>query len=258
MTSLMASAKRTSVVSLLMLMSALGVFPLDVILPSFPALAGHFSVGLKQIAFSVSIFAIGVAVSQAVIGPLSDVIGRKRLLLGGLVISIIGSLGCVASQRYEGFMIFRLIQAIGCGSFVLSQALVQDIYPEKQQNALRILLLTTSGLLISLSPLVGSVLQYYLGWEGSFYVFSLLALIVLVVSFLLLTEKPVHYQWGAIVKNFKALAVDRDFLAYCTLSALAFTCHFAFVVFSPLLLSGRLGLSEYLLQLYLSAMGWRM
>ncbi|MDF0730933.1 MFS transporter [Pseudomonas entomophila] len=233
------------VVVLLLLMSMLGVFPLDVILPSFPALADYLSVSLKSIAFSVSVFAIGVAVSQAIIGPLSDTLGRKRLLLGGLVVSIIGALGCVFSTGYEGFMFFRVVQAFGCGSFVLSQALVQDIYPVKQQNALRILLLTVSGLLISLSPLLGSVLQRYLGWEGSFHVFIIVALVVLLMSWALLPEPPIPRVRGNPLMNLKALAADRVFLISSALSSLAFTCHFAFVVVSPLLLMGHLGLSEY-------------
>lgn len=230
---------------LLLLMSMLGVFPLDVILPSFPALASNFDVSLKHIAFSVSIFAIGASISQLFIGPLSDVIGRKRLLQGGLVISIAGALGCVFSKSYEAFMLFRLVQAFGCGSFVLSQALVQDIYPADQQNALRILMLTVSGLFISLSPLAGSVLQHYLGWEGSFYIFSMLASIVLSVSLFWLSEKPVQFVRGSIAKNFKDLVVDRAFLVCCAISSLAFACHFAFVVISPVLLMGDLGLSEH-------------
>lgn len=232
-------------VLLLLMFSLLGVFPLDVILPSFPALAESFDVSLKQIAFSVSIFAIGVAVSQLIIGPLSDVMGRKRLLLGGLVISIVGSLGCVFSRRYEEFMVFRLVQAVGCGSFVLSQALVQDLYADRQ-HTLRILMLTATGLLISLSPLAGSMLQNYLGWKGSFYIFSALALVVLVLTVIVLPERPSQSLRGAILVNVKVLMADRGFLVGSTLSALAFACHFAFVVISPLMMIGGLGLTEFM------------
>jgi len=245
MTARLAPSGLKFIVLLLLLISLLGVFPLDVILPSFPALADSFDVSLKQIAFSVSIFAIGVAVSQLIIGPLSDAMGRKRLLLGGLVISIVGSLGCVFSRRYEEFMVFRLVQAVGCGSFVLSQALVQDLYADRQ-HTLRILMLTATGLLISLSPLAGSVLQYYLGWKGSFYIFSALALVVLVLTVIVLPERPSQSLRGAILVNVKVLMADRGFLVGSTLSALAFACHFAFVVISPLMMIGGLGLTEFM------------
>lgn len=82
------SLRRHLCSTLLILLCLLGVFPLDVILPSFPALSDEFRVDTKQIAYSVSFFAVGVAMAQIVIGPLSDGIGRKRLLLAGLSVSI--------------------------------------------------------------------------------------------------------------------------------------------------------------------------
>lgn len=150
-------------------MVLLGVFPLDVLLPSFPALAAHFQSKPADIAFSISLFAIGISLSQLLIGPLSDTFGRKSLLIGGMVVSIIGATGCVLSKEYTWFLIFRMIQATGCGCFVLSQALVQDMFEGKERDRLRILMITASGIFISLSPLLGSLLQQFLDWPGSFF-----------------------------------------------------------------------------------------
>ncbi|WP_306109979.1 MFS transporter [Pseudomonas sp. MN1F] len=153
---------------MLLLITLLGVFPLDVILPSVPLLARDFAVDAQYIAYSISLFAVGVAISQTIIGPLSDRMGRKRLLIAGLVVSVAGAVGCIVATSYEGFIAFRLLQALGCGCFVLSQALVQDKFSGQQRNAMRILMTSGSGLFISLSPLAGSVLQQYFGWAGSF------------------------------------------------------------------------------------------
>ena len=71
--------QRRGAVSLLLAMVLLGVFPLDVLLPSFPALAEHFARTPADIALSISLFAVGIAFAQLMIGPLSDVIGRKGL-----------------------------------------------------------------------------------------------------------------------------------------------------------------------------------
>ena len=114
-----------------MTMVLLGVFPLDVLLPSFPALSEHFRTTPAEIAFSISLFAIGISLSQLLIGPLSDAIGRKRLLLAGMAVSIVGATGCILSTEYTWFLVFRLLQAIGCGCFVLSQALIQDFFDGK-------------------------------------------------------------------------------------------------------------------------------
>ena len=75
--------RQRSAIVLLMTMVLLGVFPLDVLLPSFPALAEHFQNKPSDIAFSISLFAIGISLSQLLIGPLSDIVGRKGLLISG-------------------------------------------------------------------------------------------------------------------------------------------------------------------------------
>lgn len=225
-------------------MSLLGVFPLDVILPSFPALSHQFKVETTQIAFSVSLFALGVAAAQLLLGPLSDAIGRKRLLIVGLSLSISGALGCVFASNYFAFISFRMVQAFGCGCFVLTHALVQDLFEGNQRNAMRILQTSASGLFISLSPLAGSWLQQAFDWPGSFIVFTLLVLAVLLLCLFLL-EDDTHQHESKInfFYTYRSLYRDRDFMVLSLIAAIAFTCHFSFIVVSPLLFMDKLGLS---------------
>lgn len=230
---------------LLILLCLLGVFPLDVILPSFPALAEAFRVEATQIAYSVSFFAFGAAVAQMVIGPLSDQVGRKRLLLGGLGVSIAGAIGCLLSTYYEVFMAFRFLQAVGCGSLVLGQALVQDLYSGKQRNTMRILLTSASGLFISISPVVGAVLQQFLGWAGSFTVFIAVASFVILLAWGLLQETPNLRQDKSGIQSYVPMLRDTPYIAYSLQATLAFACHFAFIVIAPLVLMDQLGLTPY-------------
>ena len=232
-------------VLLLLLMSLLGVFPLDVILPSFPALATTFSVDISSIALSISGFALGVALSQSIIGPLSDRMGRKRLLMAGLLIAIAGALGCLLATDYPTFIASRVLQALGCGCFVLGQALVQDVFTGAQRNRMRILLTSASGVFISLSPLAGSALQRGFGWTASFWVFIGLALWVAWLAWSLLKDVPDPPEVGGILESYRVLLNDGRLMGYSVLSAMAFACHFSFIVTSPLLLMQTLGLSEH-------------
>jgi DHA1 family bicyclomycin/chloramphenicol resistance-like MFS transporter len=244
----MASARqRRAAVSLLLAMVLLGVFPLDVLLPSFPALAEHFASTPADIALSISLFAVGIAFAQLLIGPLSDVIGRKGLLLAGMGVSILGAIGCVLTSDYTLFMAFRIVQAMGCGCFVLSQALVQDLFEGEERDRLRIRMVTATGVFISVSPLAGTFLQATLGWRGSFWLFIALAAVVLLKAWLFLdNSRPVVRNTPVnFLQAYRRVLADFDFVGYWLISAFAFACHFSFIVVSPLIFMDRLQLSAY-------------
>ncbi|WJK09592.1 multidrug effflux MFS transporter [Pseudomonas fluorescens] len=249
--------QRRGAVSLLLAMVLLGVFPLDVLLPSFPALAEHFLRTPADIALSISLFAVGIAFAQLLIGPLSDVIGRKGLLLAGMSISILGALGCVMTSDYSLFLMFRVVQALGCGCFVLSQALVQDLFEGEERDRLRILMVTAGGIFISVSPLAGTFLQATLGWRGSFWVFIALSAAVLLKAWLFLenTRPTASGTRTNFLTAYRRVLGDFDFVGYWLISAFAFACHFSFIVISPLIFMDRLQLSAYEFSLILLIYG---
>jgi DHA1 family bicyclomycin/chloramphenicol resistance-like MFS transporter len=235
------------IVLLLMTMTLLGVFPLDVVLPSFPDLSACFRISPADTALSVSLFAVSLAFSVMLVGPLSDMWGRKKLLLGGIAIAAIGALGCAFSSEYHWFLGFRMVQAIGCGSFSLSQALVQDLFEGHERQRLRIWMVTASGVFISISPLLGTWLQLQLGWQGSFYVFVALAVSVWSSACWLLKESSAirTASRGGFFSAYWHVCSNARFMAYWLISALAFACHFSFIVTTPIIFMEHLALSPY-------------
>ncbi|MGH8388945.1 MAG: MFS transporter [Pseudomonas sp.] len=235
------------IVLLLLTMTLLSVFPLDVVLPSFPELSIHFRTSPTDVALSVSLFAVSLALSIMLVGPLSDMWGRKRLLLGGIAVAAIGAVGCAVSREYSWFLVFRVVQAIGCGSFSLSQALIQDLFVGHERQQLRIWMVTASGVFISISPLLGTWLQLQLGWQGSFYVFVALAAFVWLSACWLLKETSSvrAASRGGFFRAYWHVCSDARFMAYWLISALAFACHFSFIVTSPIIFMEHLGLSPY-------------
>lgn len=230
-----------------MTMTLLAVFPLDVVLPSFPALSSHFHTTPSEIAESVSIFAIGLAVSLLLIGPLSDRFGRKKLLLAGIALSTIGATGCLFAEDFAWFLGFRVVQAVGCGTFALSQALIQDLFAGRELERIRIWMTTAGGIFISSSPLMGTWLQLYGGWQASFYVFIVLAIVVWLWSARLLDDSRSQHRPSSVgfFSGYWLLFSDIRFVGYWLISALAFACHFSFIVMSPLIFMEHLNLSAY-------------
>lgn len=241
------AVKPRATLTLLMGMTLLAVFPLDVVLPSFPALSRHFLTPPSAIAQSVSIFALGLAVSLLMIGPLSDMFGRKRLLLSGMALATFGATGCLFARDFTGFLVFRVIQAVGCGAFALSQALIQDVFAGRELERIRIWMTTGGGIFISCSPLIGTGLHLYLGWQGSFYVFIALAVVVWCGALHLLAESRSRHCPSArqFFAGYWQLFSDSRFVGYWLISALAFACHFSFIVMSPLIFMEHLNLSPY-------------
>ncbi len=227
------------VITLLILMTSLGVFPLDVILPSFPALAENFQTDTTQVAFSLSVFVMGFAFSQFVIGPLSDRFGRKRLLIAGLSLAVGGAIGCIHASDFRSFLAFRLVQSLGCGCFVLANAIIQDLFQGRQRRQLRILMVSTSGVCISVSPLLGAMLQMAGGWTASFHVFAILGLITIWLAWKLM---PIEHGGSAIAswRDRFRFCMTLQFTGLSLLSAIAFASHFSFIVISPLLFLGNL------------------
>ncbi|SFO33061.1 MFS transporter, DHA1 family, bicyclomycin/chloramphenicol resistance protein [Pseudomonas sp. NFACC24-1] len=251
------AARKPATVGLLLTLTLLGVFPIDVVLPSFPALSEHFERSSADIALSVSLFALGIALSQLLVGPLSDVMGRKNLLLIGIAVSAVGAAGCVLADGYGAFLFLRVVQALGCGCFVLSQALIQDLFTGREQQRLRIFLVTCGGIFISVSPLAGTGLQSWMGWRGSFLVFIALAIGAFISACRLLQRPVADSQPRRLdfIASYRKVCGDFSFMAYWLTSALAFSCHFSFIVISPLVLIDQLRLSPEAFSLALLGYG---
>jgi DHA1 family bicyclomycin/chloramphenicol resistance-like MFS transporter len=237
--------------------SLISFFPLNILLPSFPAMAEEFNTSTAEITLSTSLFTLVFAISQLATGTLSDKWGRKEVLLGCIVVSTLGSIGCALATDYLGFLLFRVIQAIGCGFFVLGHALVEDLFEEQDRIRVRIYYMTLSGSFVALSPLLGSWLQITFDWQGSFYGFALMAIGVFIHAQVILESKTVSHQRSpiSILGTLKSIVGNRDFIRYWWIAALVFACYFALISVTPLIFMEELKLSEYQYALVLMLYG---
>ena len=237
--------------------SLISFFPINILLPSFPALAERFDTPTAEVALSISLFTLVFSISQLITGPLSDKWGRKEVLLGCITLSILGALGCALATDYLTFLLFRSVQAMGCGFFVLGHALVEDLFEEQDRARVRLYYMTLSGSFVALSPLIGSWLQTTFDWQGSFYGFAVMALGMLIHALCILPSKSAspHRTPVSIIATLKAVARNRDFLRYWWIAALVFACYFALISVTPLIFMDALKLSEYQYALVLMVYG---
>ena len=232
-------------------------FPINILLPSFPALSAHFDTPTTDVALSISLFTLVFSISQLVAGPLSDKWGRKEVLIGCIALSILGAIGCALAPDYLTFLLFRSVQAMGCGFFVLGHALVEDLFDEQDRARIRLYYMTLSGSFVALSPLIGSWLQTTFDWQGSFYGFALMALGMLIHALCILPSKSAspHREPVSIIATLKAVMRNKNFLRYWWIAALVFACYFALISVTPLIFMDALKLSEYQYALVLMVYG---
>jgi len=92
-------------------MTAVIALSIDMSLPAQPVLARVFEISSETAQLNLSLFMIGFAVAQLLVGYLSDVWGRRRVLLGGLALFSVSALACAMSPSIEVLLVCRTLQA---------------------------------------------------------------------------------------------------------------------------------------------------
>src|SRR5258705_5971964 len=113
-----ANAVATSKIMLLMVVAMTGVAPISLymLVPALPVLATTFGRDISIAQMTVSLFMVGIACSQLIMGPLSDKFGRRPVLLAGLGLMVVASMGCIYAETLPQLIAARFFQALGGAS----------------------------------------------------------------------------------------------------------------------------------------------
>src|SRR6516225_8429556 len=181
----------TSRVMLLLLVAMTGVAPISLymLVPALPVLATTFGRDISVAQMTVSLYMVGIACSQLVMGPLSDRFGRRPVLLAGLALMVVASAACIFAQNLPQLIIARFLQALGGASgMVISRAIIRDLYERDQIGAKISLVIAVMMIAQMLSPLTGGLVETAFGWRAIFYLITAAVLVIVVAIVLLLPE----------------------------------------------------------------------
>ncbi len=235
----MLKEKRSTIILILGLLSAIGPFSIDMYLPGFPAIAADLNTTVDNVAYSLSSFFIGICLGQLICGPLLDRYGRKLILYVGLAIYIAASLACAMSDSVEMLIGFRFLQALGCCvGMVAPSAIVRDMFPVNENVKIFSLLILILGVSPIIAPTVGSYLIIAFGWKIIFIVLAIIAAILLLAVIFLLPEskQPDHsilLRPKPIIQNFIFVLKQPQFFTYAFSGAIAAASLFAYLAGSP-------------------------
>jgi DHA1 family bicyclomycin/chloramphenicol resistance-like MFS transporter len=233
---------------LLMAMSTIGPLALNIILPAVPNLVRTMQTDPATVQLTMSLFVLGLAVSQLALGPLSDRFGRRPVTIAGLGITAVASVAALAATSIEALIVARTIQALGASTgLVISRAMIRDLYDRDRSASLIGAVATVMVAAPMVAPMIGGVLETAFGWESIFAFVALATIGVLVWAVVALPEtRPDHITGGGaryILGETRALLKDRNFIGYVLQSSFGTATFFAFIGGAPHLVIGVMGLS---------------
>lgn len=233
---------------LLATLAAFSPLSIDTYLPSLPDIARELGTRDAQVQLTIGVFLAGLCSGMLLYGPLSDRYGRRRLLLGSLVLYIVASVGCIWVASVEQLIVLRFLQAVGgAGALVLARTVVRDLYPLSEAARVLSLMHVIAMLATLLAPILGTYLVLLGGWRIIFVMLSLLGTGCLVaVSIALQESLPAEARTRSVLASFRHYgSVLRDPLALCYILAMGLSVGgmFAFITASPFLFIHHFGFS---------------
>ena len=155
----------------LILLAGISAAAMNMFLPSLPSMAAHYQADYRLMQLSVALY-LGVSGAlQLLIGPISDNLGRRPVLLGGVTLFMVATIGCIFAPTAEIFLICRMCQAVVAVGMVLSRAIIRDLYDQDQAASMIGYVTMGMALVPMITPAIGGYLGEAFGWQANFWAF---------------------------------------------------------------------------------------
>lgn len=240
---------RVVLVAALGVLSAVSPLATDMYLASMPAMAAHFGAPASAVQLTLTSYMLGMALGQFLLGPVSDVLGRHRLMVAGNAVFLLSSVAVVLAPTIGAVVALRGVQgAAGAAGVVIARAVVSDIASGRRAAQLFSVLATITSLAPVVAPLVGGLIATVAPWQTVFWVLAAFGLLMLACSVLVVPETlPPHrrHRGGvrAVVGGSWRVLRTPSFLAYALAFGLAFGALFSYVSASSFVVQNVLGFS---------------
>lgn len=227
-----------------------GPFSIDTIFPAFPVIGADL--GASQVAMqqTISVYLLAYAAMSLVHGPLSDVLGRRRVILAGLGVFVLASAGCALATDFAMLLGFRALQGLSAGvGLIVGRAVIRDVLHGDDAQRLMSQVSMIFGIAPAVAPVIGG---WLLGWQRWPTIFWFLAAFGAVLWFSVWHGLPETHppaarqplQVQALLRNYRAIGGNGRFLRLSAAAALNFAALFLYIASAPAFVLGLLGLGE--------------
>lgn len=202
------------------LMSVVAI-SIDAMLPALGVIGTALNVSHpNQAQYIISAIFAGMCIGELINGPLSDAVGRKKVLYGGLLIYLIGSLICLNASGIDSMLLGRVVQGLGVsGPYVCCMSVVRDRYSGRSMARIMSLIMMIFIMVPVVAPAIGQGLMTLASWHAIFIFFIVYALTILIwVSRRLPETLPATartpFRTGTIIRGMRTILTHRQTLCY--------------------------------------------
>ncbi|MBW4779702.1 multidrug effflux MFS transporter [Rhodococcus fascians] len=244
------SRERLRVILVLGALIALGPLTIDMYLPALPAIAEDLNTPSSAVQLTLAGTLVGLALGQLVIGPLSDIVGRRLPLIVGTGVHILASLACIVAPNIAVLGGLRVIQGLGAAAAaVVAMAIVRDLFSGRAAATVLSRLMLVMGVAPVLAPSLGGAVLLVGSWRLVFAALAIMGVALMTLAIVSLRESlpPERRRASGIMPvlwTYRSLLRDTQFVVLVMVAALAMSALFAYVAGSSFVLQEEFGLDE--------------
>ena len=227
-----------------------GPFSIDTIFPAFPQMAAQFGADKLAMQQTISVYLAAYALMSIVHGPLSDAIGRRRVILGGLSVFIVASVGCALAPDLRTLLAFRALQGLSAGvGLIVGRAVIRDVLQGSDAQRLMSQVSMVFGIAPAIAPIIGGWMLGVGRWPLIFWFLAGFSTLLICSTALWLPEthpqpSRMPLRAGRLLRDYLAIALNPRFQRLAAAGAFGFAGLFLYIASAPAFVLDLLGLGE--------------
>ena len=231
-------------------LSMFGPFSIDAIFPAFPVMGASLGADKLAMQQTISAYLVAYALMSLVHGPLSDALGRRRVILAGLVVFAAASVGCALADDLPTMLAFRALQGLSAGvGLIVGRAVIRDVLHGDDAQRLMSQVSMIFGIAPAIAPVIGGWILGWGHWHDIFWFLVGFALLLLAATWAWLPETHPAGQRAALapramLRDYVLIFANRRFQRLAAAGALNFAALFLYIASAPAFVLDLLGLDE--------------
>ncbi|MBD0391898.1 multidrug effflux MFS transporter [Wolbachia endosymbiont of Pentalonia nigronervosa] len=229
------------------------VIEIDISVPSFPDIMRYFNVSEGTVQLTIAYNFLGFCIGGLFFGPLSECYGRRKMMIIGNAMLLIGAIGCVFAPSINWLLVSRFVQGIGASTSVVVFAIIADSYQGVKAMKFIGIMNATLTVVMAIAPILGSFINEAIGWRGNYATVAVICLISWILLLLTLPETKkdrAAFNVKKMAQDYSKLLSSSRFIMLSLIPSLFPSAYMSFITCGPFLYMETFGLPSKIYALH--------